>query len=110
MKHGKFIAVVAVSGVVVILGAILIGQLFIVSNEQRRASCEAHLVALKAISSTNTAGLRVVAPIPPNLDEALVESFRLQQAQTIESNNKRLKVIKNVNVEILKLNNSDFCR
>jgi hypothetical protein len=84
--------------------------LFISSNEQRRASCEGTLVALRAIGETNVAGLRVVAPIPPGIDEELFKSFKLQQAQTILSNNKRLKVIKDVDDEIVKLERSKFCR
>ena len=109
MQNKKHIIVIGISGAVIILGAIISGQLFITNTNQRHASCDGTLVALKAISQTNVAGLRVVAPIPPGIDEKLFKSFKLQQAQTILANNKRLAVIKDVNVEIVNLKRSKFC-
>ena len=109
MKHRRIIVVIATAGVIIVGSALIVGQLFIASNEQRHASCDGTLVALRAISETNVAGLRAVALIPPGIDESLFKSFKLQQAQTIQSNNRRLKVIKDVNVEIVKLEKSHFC-
>jgi len=109
MKHRKPVIIIALVSTVLVSVSIVEARLLISNNNQRRASCESHVVALKAISETNVAGLRVVAPIPPGIDELLFKSFNLQQAQTTLSNSNRLKIIKDVNVEIVKLGRSKFC-
>jgi hypothetical protein len=109
MHRRKTILVLLGSGIVILANAIFAANLFITSTNQRRASCEATFVALRAVSATSTSGIRPISAIPSGLDPALAASFGIQQKATIRENEKRLQVIRDVNIEIVRLKNSDFC-
>jgi len=109
MQNKKHIIVIGISGAVIILGAIISGQLFITNTNQRHASCEATFVVLRAVSATSVSGIRPIGPIPDGLDPALTSAFIQQQQATINENSKRLEVIKTVNAEIVNLKRSKFC-
>ena len=110
MRKKLPIIVTVVLGVVILASFVFIAKLFYVSQEQRHASCNATIIALRSVSQTSAAGIRPISPIPRNLPTGLFLAFKEQQLATIKENIERYKVIKQVNMEIIKLSNSDFCK
>lgn len=83
-----------------------------VTNNQRRASCEATLTALRGVRETSAAGIRpeIPAAIVEKYPESIREGALRQRAATIDENARRRAVVVQMNRAIVELASSDFCQ
>lgn len=83
-----------------------------VTNEQRRASCDATLTALRGVRETSAAGIRPEIPtaIVNGYPESIREGALRQRAATVAENARRRAVVNQMNQAIVHLASSDFCQ
>jgi hypothetical protein len=110
MTHWKPVVIMSVAGLIVVLVFLALGRLFTESQNQRKASCDATLIALDSVRETSLAGIRPVEyHIPAGISPSLEKSFVRQRAATVAENARRAAVAVRVEKAAKELQKSHFC-